>query len=215
MKRGRMSLRGCGIGLLGCNEQDGATLSRQLSRLGAVAVTLTAIPETGQGGAGDLAALILDGDSEYADQPSGADLGRALPVVALLGSEAPSSLQRVARLSISGYLMKPARSFGVMAALSFARQNFVARRDLEAKADRLEERLRRRRFVVAAQLGLMREYGLSEADAFERLRGAAMERRTTIEAISVDLVAGATCLPPPRRSGRGRRGDPGLGAEGD
>lgn len=42
----------------------------------------------------------------------------------------------------------------------------------------------------------MRDHGLSEDAAFEQLRVAAMDRRTTIEAISLEMVAGATRIFP-------------------
>lgn len=127
MRKSRASFRGCRIGLLGCNEQDGATLARQLHRLGARAAPLATITEQDLDGEAALSAAFWDSDCDSPDPAAGADLGLRVPIVALIGSETPSSLGRIARLSSSAFLMKPVRSFGVMAALSFARANFIAR----------------------------------------------------------------------------------------
>lgn len=189
MKKSRTSLRGSRIGLLNCSDQDAATLTRQLSRLGAFAVRLERLTDQAFEGDEALSALLFDGDADNVDRTLDADTGLRLPVLALIGSETPSNLARIARLSVSGYMMKPVRAFGVITALHFGLQSFSARDELEKQVEALECRLKRRRFVVAAQLHLMRAHGLSEDEAFKWLRAAAMERRITIEAISIDLVA--------------------------
>jgi len=106
-----------------------------------------------------------------------------------VGSEAPSRLDWILSRDICAFLIKPVRSVGVLTALAVACREFQRRQALDLRLARLEERLRARRFVVSAQLALMRDHGLSEADAFARLRRLAMERRTTIEHVSVGLAA--------------------------
>jgi hypothetical protein len=49
--------------------------------------------------------------------------------------------------------------------------------------------IRTRRIVIAAVLQIMESQRLSEPNAFALLRRTAMERRTTIEQLSVDIVA--------------------------
>jgi AmiR/NasT family two-component response regulator len=115
-----------------------------------------------------------------------------VPLIALVGSEAPSRLEWILSLNISAFLIKPVRSVGVLTALAVASREFQLRKALRARIERLEERLQGRRFVVSAQLALMRDHGLSEADAFARLRRLAMEGRTTIEAISIGITARST-----------------------
>lgn len=190
MKQSRNSFRAARIGLLGCSDQDRATLTRQLSRLGALSVCCRVVEEDHFDGATRLKALFVDGEADLPDRALPADTGRRLPTIALVGSEAPSHLNRLLRLSISAYLMKPVRSMGVLTALTVGCRMFDTCSKLEDQVERLDDRLKQRRHVFAAQLALMTELGISEAAAFARLRGAAMERRMTIEEISVELVAG-------------------------
>lgn len=190
MKQSRHSLRAARIGLLGCSDQDRATLTRQLSRLGAVSVTCHAVEEEHVDGATKLTALFVDGEAEISEHMLPAGTCRRVPTIALVGSEAPSHLNRILRLSISAYLMKPVRTAGVLTALRMGCQMFDRCSKLEDQIERLEDRLKGRRHVFAAQLAIMTEYGISETAAFARLRGAAMERRMTIEEISAELVAG-------------------------
>ena len=190
MKQSRHSFRAARIGLLGCSDQDRATLTRQLSRLGALSVPCRAVEESHLDGATRLKALFVDGEAETPEQALPADTGRRVATIALVGSEAPSHLNRLLRLSISAYLMKPVRSAGVLTALTVGCRTFDRCAKLEDQIERLEDRLKHRRHVFAAQLALMTELGIGEAAAFARLRGAAMERRMTIEEISAEFMAG-------------------------
>ena len=158
-------------------------------RLGASAVTLERVVEHHLTGEERLEALFVDGDADLCQRDLPSDTGQRVAIVALVGSEVPSHLSRLLRLSVSAHIMKPVRSVGILSALTFARQSFRDHRELADQVDKLEDRLRQRRFVFAAQLALMEELGISESAAFARLRGAAMERRTTIEEISVEFLA--------------------------
>jgi AmiR/NasT family two-component response regulator len=199
MKQSRHSFRAARIGLLGCSDQDRVALTRQLTRLGAVSVPLDAVDESHLEGEDRLRALFLDGDADISDRTLPADAGRRIAIIALVGSEAPSHLNRILRQSISAHLMKPVRSVGIMTALSVASQTFRTHGRLAEQVERLETRLKQRRHVFAAQLALMNELGLDEEAAFARLRGAAMERRMTIEEFSVALLGRSEPTPAERR----------------
>ncbi len=190
MKRSRHSFRAARIGLLGCSDHDKAALTRQLSRLGALAVPLKAVKEAHLEGPARLKALFLDGEAEISEEALPAQTGRRLAIIALVESEAPSHLNRIFRRSISAHLMKPVRSVGILTALTVGCHTFQTHSKLVGQIERLEDRLRHRRYVFAAQLTLMTELDISEEAAFARLRAAAMERRVTIEEISVELLAG-------------------------
>ena len=66
-----------------------------------------------------------------------------------------------------------------------------AQRRIEEAAhlEKLEDRVRSRRIVVAAVLQLIRAHALSEEDAFTLIRQTAMRYRTTIEQLSAEIVA--------------------------
>ncbi|MEX2520361.1 MAG: ANTAR domain-containing protein [Paracoccaceae bacterium] len=187
----RYSFRGARVGILGCPAPDEKILARQLARLGVQAIPLNALGPEHLCAETRLDALFLDDDADLSSDILPLDAGGALAIIALVGSEAPSHLEKLLKRDISAHLMKPVRQVGVLTAMQIARHNFQGRREFAARIERLEERLEGRRFVVSAQLSLMSEHGISESDAFARLRGAAMRRRMTIEAVSVELLAGS------------------------
>ncbi len=182
------SFREARIGLLGCNEQDFMALTRQLGRLGALSLRVDAIDDRHLEGPEKLEALFVEGEADLGQDILPADCGKHIAIIALVGSEAPSQLNRILRHTISAHLMKPVRSMGILTALCVAGQTFRTHSKLTGEIEKLSERLKRRRFVFSAQLRLMNELGISEAAAFTKLRDAAMERRVTIEDISVELL---------------------------
>lgn len=186
-KRGR-SFRHFRVAVLRCEDGDLRTLLRQFTRLGIDATCHDAFPPLDA--LQDAEAIFFDGDVSL---PSGKFPETAwpdAPLIALVGSEAPSRLEWILAQGISAYLIKPVRAVGVLTALEVACREFHLRRTLRAAIERLEERLQGRRFVFSAQLALMREHGLSETEAFAHLRRLAMEKRTTIETVSIDLLSG-------------------------
>jgi AmiR/NasT family two-component response regulator len=58
-----------------------------------------------------------------------------------------------------------------------------------AYIERLEDRIRSRRVVLAAVLQAMRAHDLPESDAFTLIRQTAMRHRTTIEQLSAEIIA--------------------------
>ncbi|MDO9640784.1 MAG: ANTAR domain-containing protein [Pseudotabrizicola sp.] len=106
--------------------------------------------------------------------------GIALPLVALVGSEAPSRLARVVRYRAASHILKPLRSSGVFLAVFLAVNEHNHRSRLEQETQSLRRRLAGRRTVIQAVLSLM-GHGLTEDEAYERLRREAMERRIPIE----------------------------------
>jgi AmiR/NasT family two-component response regulator len=124
-----------------------------------------------------------------ADEGSGRlDLPGGVPSVALIGSEAPSRLLRVARQRSAAHIMKPVRGAGVFAALVLAMNEHAARRRAAAETAALAERVRGRRALVKAVLRLMEEHGLDDDAAYAALRVEAMRRRTTVEAFAAQVA---------------------------
>jgi AmiR/NasT family two-component response regulator len=171
---------------------------RQLERLG-----IAARPAWPALAAADLAAdfVLFDADTAHDGQfpwPAGTP---PMPLVALIGSEAPGRLDWVLAQGATGHLLKPVASGGVFSALVIAEHGFAERRDREARIADLETRLRLRPVVVRAILTLMAQRGLNEADAFREIRSAAMQRRRSIEEHCLDLAAGTTDPAAGRRGG--------------
>jgi hypothetical protein len=111
-----------------------------------------------------------------------------VPVVGLVGVEAPSRLKGLLQLGATGLLRKPIHGASVYAALFLAVNEHNRRRVLEERLARHEERRRGRRHVVKAILRLMQEYGLDDDAAYEVLRRDAMRARQPLETYCEALV---------------------------
>ena len=112
------------------------------------------------------------------------------PVVALIGTEAPSRLKWLLDLQPASFLIKPLRSAGLYTALVVAFDTAQRRLEEAAHIERLEDRIRSRRVVFAAVLHVMRSHALTEEDAFNLIRQTAMRYRITIEQLCADIIAG-------------------------
>ena len=103
-----------------------------------------------------------------------------VPLIAMIGSEAPGRIEWALAQEPSAYLVKPIGSTGVFAALSIACHNFELKRAREKDCHRLEARLERSREVLLATATVMQRYGVDADRAFRMLRAESMRRRTTL-----------------------------------
>jgi AmiR/NasT family two-component response regulator len=104
-----------------------------------------------------------------------------MPLIALIGSEAPGRIEWALSQGSNAHLLKPIGSAGAYSALLIAAHAY---RKARADADdirSLEERLRQRPIVVRAVLQLMHNGCADETAAFKRLRSIAMDWGMTIE----------------------------------
>ena len=179
------SVRGRHALLIIKDERDITIVRRQLGRLG-MSVS-EADPERLAALDTPIDVIVLDADSiPIKSDPA---LKSDVPVIALIGTETPSRLKWLLDLQPASFLVKPLRSAGLYTALVVAFDCAQRRSEEAAHIERLETRIRSRRVVVAAVLQLMRSHALSEEDAFALLRQTAMRHRTTIEQLSVDMIA--------------------------
>lgn len=118
-----------------------------------------------------------------------------VPLIAVLGSEAPGPLERALAQAPSAFIQKPVGSTGVFNALVVAHYMFAQARAARAKLAELTERVRARPVVLRAALMLMREQGLSDTAAIAALRRHAMSERTTVEALAAQLVGMSSVQP--------------------
>jgi AmiR/NasT family two-component response regulator len=169
------------------DERDLAMLRRQLQRLG---MTVTeGDPANGAAPQDGIDVVILDADSLPIEADPAAGMTSDIPLIVLVGTETPSRLKWLLELSPASFLIKPLRSAGLYTALVVAFDHAQRRGETAKRIERLEERVRARRIVLAAVLHLMHRHDLCEPDAFALLRRTAMQSRTTIEQLSADIVA--------------------------
>lgn len=169
------------------DEREIAIVRRQLDRLGMSVVETDPVQLQVQ--QDDVDVIVLDADL-FPIEPDGRMSWKIdVPIIALIGTETPSRLKWLLDLHPASFLIKPLRSAGLYTALVVAFDCAQRRIEEAAHLDKLEERIRSRRIVVAAVLQLIRAHALSEEDAFTLIRQTAMRYRTTIEQLSAEIVA--------------------------
>ncbi len=110
-----------------------------------------------------------------------------MPLIALIGTEAPGRVEWALRQRADAHLVKPVGNAGIYSALLIARQKFEERKALYREIDSLRGQVAERRTVVQAVLRLT-ERGQTEAEAFALLRRLAMDGQTTLEAAAARLL---------------------------
>jgi AmiR/NasT family two-component response regulator len=110
-----------------------------------------------------------------------------MPMVALIGSEAPGRVEWALRMGADAQLLKPVGDNGVYSALLIARAAFEARQGFTAEIDGLQARLAERQTVVRAVSRLAG--GGCDETAYAELRRLAMGWRVTIEDAAARVLA--------------------------
>ena len=169
------------------DERDIAIVRRQFDRLGMSFVETE--PDRLRSPQDGADVIVLDADAIPIKSDGAMSWKINVPVIALIGTETPSRLKWLLDLHPASFLVKPLRSAGLYTALVVAFDYAQRRIEEAAHLEKLEDRIRSRRIVVAAVLQLIRAHALSEEDAFTLIRQTAMRYRTTIEQLSAEIVA--------------------------
>lgn len=111
-----------------------------------------------------------------------------MPMIALIGSEAPGRIEWSLQIGAHAQLLKPVGDNGAYSALLIARSAYDARRALSAEVADLRRRLDARQTVVRA-VTLLAARGKSEAEAYAQLRQMAMAWRVTFEDAAARVAA--------------------------
>jgi AmiR/NasT family two-component response regulator len=110
-----------------------------------------------------------------------------MPMIALIGSEAPGRIEWALGMGADAQILKPVGDSGVYSALLIARAGFEARRALAAEIETLQRRLSERQTVVRAVTIL--SVGRGDDAAYAELRRLAMSWRVNIEEAAARVVA--------------------------
>jgi AmiR/NasT family two-component response regulator len=161
-------------------------ITRQLERIGATARIVWPELDAASGGAD---VVFFDADLGHDGQFPWPPGEAPMPLIALLGSEAPGRVEWAIGQGADAHILKPIGSAGVYSALVIARHAFAARRQLIAELEDMRDRLRRRPTVARAVIAIMQGEKMNEAAAFRRLRQIAMETRRTIEDAAEAVIA--------------------------
>jgi AmiR/NasT family two-component response regulator len=145
--------------------------------------------------------LFIDGDLEgaVAIEVNPASRLPPVPVIGLVGVEAPSRLKALVNLGATAFLRKPVHGGAVYASLFMGINQFLLRSDMYDRLQDLESRRRGRRAVIRAIILLMQS-GLDEDNAYSQLRRESMRARQNLELYCEELLSRRA--KPPDISGR-------------
>ncbi len=187
MQKQLMVVRGLRIALIGCNTRDENALLLQFQRLGICGDSFSqfhpSIFDTPYDG------MIFDSDNRGLIQTMGENVWPSLTKIALLGMETPSRVKWVIDQEINGYLRKPVKAEGVLSTLILARHDFDRLKKAGDQLQLYEKRHQLRRFLLSAQLLLIKEFNFSEKYSYALLRKLATEQQTTVEEFCLILLS--------------------------
>jgi response regulator NasT len=119
---------------------------------------------------------------------------RQIPIVMLTAFSEAALVGRAVDAGVFGYLVKPFRESDLLPAIEAARARHAELQALRNEAGSLRDALEARKLIERAKGLLMEKDGLSEAEAFARLRGASQQTgrplRDVAEAVLATFGAG-------------------------
>jgi response regulator NasT len=113
---------------------------------------------------------------------------RLAPVVLLTAYSEQNLIGRAKSAGVSGYLVKPFRESELMPVIELALARFRDLQRLEQEVEDLKDALETRKLIERAKGILMELHGLSEADAFNRMRRASMDSRKSMREVAEAIL---------------------------
>ena len=114
---------------------------------------------------------------------------RPIPIVMVTAYAERDLVSRAVEAGVFGYLVKPFRETDLLPAIETARARHEELAELRDEAESLAEALAARKAIERAKGLLMAKEGLSEADAFARLRKASQVSGRPLKVIAEAVVA--------------------------
>jgi response regulator NasT len=114
---------------------------------------------------------------------------RPLPIVMLTAFSEADLVSRAVDAGVIGYLVKPFRETDLLPAIAAARARHEELAALREEAESLAEALAARKSIERAKGLLMAKEGLTEQEAFERLRRASQLAGRPLKVVADALIA--------------------------
>ena len=114
---------------------------------------------------------------------------RPIPIVMVTAYGEEELVSRAVETGVFGYLVKPFRETDLLPAIATARARHEELAAVRAEADSLSEALAARKAIERAKGLLMQREGLSEQDAFARLRKASQISGRPLKVVAEALIA--------------------------
>jgi response regulator NasT len=113
---------------------------------------------------------------------------RPTPILMLTAYTDRETIRRAEVAGALGYLVKPVNEAELSPAINIALARFKELQGLRSQVNELEESLEARKLVERAKGILMQRLGLSERDAYERLRQRARDKRAKMKDIAQAII---------------------------
>jgi two-component system, response regulator / RNA-binding antiterminator len=195
------NFRGVRAAILHGRDRNREVIVEILAKLGLSVLPIDPCGAVAEPAALEGAELILfDADAENGELLPWPPGTAPVPLIAVIGLETPSRLQRAFDQMPAAVLYKPVRPAGIYTALFFATNEHRRRQSLLEQLGSLEARHGARRFVVKALLAVMERHGLDDEQAYRLLRKESMRQRVTVEELAVRLLAAADTSPTARKA---------------
>src|SRR5439155_10881168 len=114
---------------------------------------------------------------------------RPMPIVLLTAYDQQELVARAVEAGVFGYLVKPFREQDLVPAIETARARHAELAAVREEAESLADALAARKSIERAKGILMEKDGLSERDAFERLRKASQVSGRPLKVIADAVIA--------------------------
>jgi response regulator NasT len=114
---------------------------------------------------------------------------RQIPIVMLTAFSEAALVGRAVDAGVFGYLVKPFRESDLLPAIEAARARHAELQALRDEVGSLRDALEARKLIERAKGLLMEKDGLSEAEAFARLRGASQQTGKPLREVAEAVCA--------------------------
>ncbi|MFS8038875.1 ANTAR domain-containing response regulator [Xanthobacter sp. AM11] len=170
------------------------TLESVLGKLG-LTVARGAVPEPGRQldpavvrEAADV--LFIDGDLDTVlPCDPAASRPPPVPVIGLVGIEAPGRLKALMNQGATAFLRKPVYAGAVYTTLFLGVNQYLQRKEMAAELSAQQDRRRRRRAVIKTIVLLMEEHHVDDDEAYVMLRRDSMRMRQSLEDYCEDYIS--------------------------
>jgi response regulator NasT len=119
---------------------------------------------------------------------------RAVPIIMLTAYADKETIRRAEAAGVLGYLVKPITENDLPPAINVATARFRELQSLRSEIIELQDSLESRKVIERAKGILMQRLGLSERDAYERLRQRARDKRAKMKDIAQAIIEAEALL---------------------
>jgi two-component system, response regulator PdtaR len=173
------------------DDNDGATLTNHLKRIGfqveAFWPPLDTLP--------DKVDLVFRALIPEEQAPRDAWLGPdAPPLISVIAYENPTFIDQALKMGANAIITTPIRASGLLATVVFAMQSARQNRQYAERIASLEQKVNGARHLNEAKSILMAMHQISEAEAYEILRGQAMAKRVSVDDMCHSIIQAGELL---------------------